>query len=143
MRLNTIALILLLALIYKVSLAQDTLIVSTMLGAVKIENRNGDILKLGYVLKSAKEIPDAQKHFKRARLMQAGNLVFGLPAGALIGYQLGYYIPTSRLHSKPLLFAGLGLLSVSHTFALLRNRAIKKGAVAYNKYIFEQKQQQN
>lgn len=143
MKLNTIALTVLLALLLKISYAQDTLIVSTMLGAVKIENRNGDILKLGYVLKSAKEIPDAKKYFKRARLMQAGNLFFGVPAGALIGYQLGYYIPTSKLHSKPLLFTGLGLLSVSHTFALLRNRAIKKGAAAYNKYIFAQKQQYN
>ena len=119
--------------------AQDTLIVTTQLGSYKIENRNLERLKLGYVIKSSKDVPEALKYFRRARWLQAGGMLFGVPGGFILGYQIGYYVSTQKLLEKEVLLTGLGLYTVSHTFSLLRNRAIKKGAIAYNQFRAEQR----
>jgi hypothetical protein len=117
--------------------AQDTLIVKTLLGTYRIFGRDGKQLKLGYVLKSAKDVPQARKYFKRARWYQAGTYVVGEPAGLLLGYEVGYYAGAGKWQNKELLNYSLIGVGVSHIIAILRNRAIRKGVKAYNQYMYE------
>lgn len=119
--------------------AQDTLVVKTMLGTYRIFDRKGNQLKLGYVLKSAKEIPEARKYFRRARWYQAGTYIVGMPAAFLFGYEGAYYLTGGKWHDKKLFQYSLIGLGVNHVFAIMRNSAVRKGARAYNNYQSDQK----
>ncbi len=119
--------------------AQDTLIVKTLLGTYRIFGRDGKQLKLGYVLKSAKDVPQARKHFRVARWYQAGTYVVGVPAGMLLGYEVGYYAGAGKWEDKELLKYSLIGVGVNHVIAVLRNRAIRRGVKAYNQYMYNQR----
>lgn len=123
----------------KTAICQDSLVVKTLFGTYRIFDKNGNQLKLGYVLKSAKEISEARKYFRRARWYQAGTYLIGVPSGFLFGFEGAYYLTGGKWHDKKLFQYSLIGLGVNHVIAVMRNSAIRKGVRAYNNYQSDQK----
>lgn len=114
--------------------AQDTLIIHRAID-LQVKNRQGEVLKLKYLIKSAEaeELPDVAKCFRRARFFNVISAPFGFTGGFLIGYTLGKTTnPTYKLESEYLLL-GAGLVVVQFGLTIgFKDRNIKRGVRLYN-----------
>lgn len=114
--------------------AQDTLIIHRAID-LQVKNKQGEVLKLKYVIKSAEaeELPEVAKCFRRARFYNVISAPFGFAGGALIGYTLGRTVnPDYKIQSEYLLF-GAGLVVVQFGLTIgFKDRNIRKGVRLYN-----------
>ncbi|MBP9186416.1 MAG: hypothetical protein KBE91_04405 [Bacteroidia bacterium] len=121
--------------------AQDTLIVKSWL-EIKATNRNDDILKFKDLIAAAKaeEIPDAVKHFKKARIYHIIGAIIGMPGAFIFGYTIGYGFTSPKGIDGELLLIGAGLIGVNLTVtAALRDPHMRKGINLYNETLYQKR----
>lgn len=121
--------------------AQDTLIIKNKL-EVKATNRNGTLLKFKDLIAAAKaeELPEAVKHFRKAKMYDIAGNVIGLPGAFLLGYSLGYGLTSPDGINGSMLLVGTGLVGLQYTMvATLRDPNIRKGINIYNDALYQKR----
>jgi hypothetical protein len=121
--------------------AQDTLITKNKL-EVRAVNRNGALLKFKDLIAAAKaeELPEAEKHFKKARVYDIVGNVIGLPGAFILGYSLGYGLTSPKGIDGKAVLLGAGLIAAQYTFvATLRDPQMREGIRLYNEALYQKR----
>jgi hypothetical protein len=121
--------------------AQDTLITKNKL-EVRATNRTGTLLKFKDLIGAAQaeELPEAVKHFRKAKMYDIAGNVIGLPGAFLLGYSLGYGLTSPDGINGSMLLVGTSLVGVQYTMvATLRDPNIRKGINIYNDALYQKR----
>ncbi|MCU0441300.1 MAG: hypothetical protein MUE96_02790 [Bacteroidia bacterium] len=121
--------------------AQDTLIIHNKL-EIQALTRAGQPLKFKQLIAAAEaeELPEAAKHFKRARNYNLLGNVIGLPGAFLVGYQLGSALVAPSNFNTGIFVAGIGMVGVQYTLiATTRDPNMRKGIAIYNEALHQKR----
>lgn len=132
---------LLLSLLFYAGNAQDTLVAKTRFD-IKLATRSGEPLKFKQLIQAAEaeELPEAVKHFKRARTYDVIGNIIGLPGAFIAGYQLGFALVSPDQMNTGILLAGVAMVGVQFTMvATLRDPNMRKATAIYNEALYQKR----
>lgn len=110
---------------------KDTLVFKPTFSDLNIYDINGAKVSVSEAKKLAVNNQLAVNYFKKAQMNNLLSLLFGVPGGFLVGYNIGAAAGGGKFNST-LFFTGVGLIGVSVPFELAKVKNLKKAVQVYN-----------
>lgn len=123
------------------ALGQDTLLLK---GLVEIDaiNANNEEVSFRELIEAAQRegVPEAEKHFRKARTFNVIGAVLGYPGSFLTGWALGGFLAVGRFNNPEILYVGLGLRGANIILAAtVRDPQLRKGVRIYNEAMHQKR----
>jgi len=121
--------------------AQDTLLLT---GSVEIYAVNANKEKVNFrkLIEAAQRegLPEAEKHFRKARTFHVIGAVLDYPGSFLTGWALGGFLVVGRFKNPEILYVGLGLWCANIILvAAVRDPQLRKGVRIYNEAMHQKR----
>jgi hypothetical protein len=85
-------------------------------------------------------LPDAEKHFRKARTYNVIGAVLGYPGSFLTGWEIGGFLASSTIKNPEVLYLGLGMWGANIILAAtVRDPQLRKGVVLYNQAMHQKR----
>jgi hypothetical protein len=110
---------------------KDTLVIKTTFSNINMYDTKGTQVSISDAKKRASNNRTALHYFETAQMNQLFSLLFGLPGGFLIGYNMGIAAGGGKINLA-YFFTGFGLIGLSFPFELAKVNNLKKAVQVYN-----------
>ncbi len=110
---------------------KDTLVIKTKFSNINMYDTKGTQVSISDAKKRASNNRTALHYFEAAQMNQLFSLLFSLPGGFLIGYNIGTAAGGGKINPA-YFFTGFGLLGFSVHFELAKVKNLKKAVQVYN-----------
>ncbi len=118
---------------------KDTLVIKTTFASINMYDPMGVKVSLSEAKKRASNNRMALHYFEAAQMNHLFSLLFSLPGGFLIGYNMGIAVGGGKINPA-YFFTGFGLAALSFPFDLATAKNLKKAVQVYNDSLINNKQ---
>jgi hypothetical protein len=121
--------------------AQDTLLIRGWVEVSAVNTSNEKVSFKALIEAAQREgLPDAEKHFRKARTYNVIGAVLGYPGSFLTGWEIGGFLASSTIKNPEVLYLGLGMWGANIILAAtVRDPQLRKGVVLYNQAMHQKR----